>query len=645
VRCNPEHQRIANVAFSPEGTKVFWAHWQGTVRVWEWTASQEARSLRSRAGGVVWMTLNPDGSRLALAGAPRNLRVLDALEGHDVLGPATKTLQGHTTTIRGAAFSPDGGLLASASLDGTVRLWNTTTGDEARTLKGHASAVMAVTFSPDGSRLASASSDRTVKVWSVMTQAGARTLSGQARQVHSVAFSPDGSRLASAHRAGVVKIWDGRTGQEVFSLAHSSGDAIPQQGWEGAVVGVAFHPDGNRLASVGFDETVKVWDLTTHRVIYPFQGQPHPVGGNPEPPSPMRGVAFSPDGRFLALASADQTIHVWDLTTGSKAFTLLGHTAWVYSVVFSPDGKRLASASEDQSVRVWDLTTRQMVHLLQGHTASVLSVAFNPDGSRLASASHDTTIRIWDAGTGQEVRTLRGQAFVVRSVAFSRDGSRLASGSPDQIVRVWEVATGRLLLALRGHGLTVQSVVFSPDARLASGSYDTTVRVWDARFWTAEAAMEAALEREALGLLDFLFAKPLRKADVLEYLQSSTTIRPQARQLALSLLDRYREETDPEKYHQASWAIVRQPYLNAFQYRFALKQAAAACQMAPEQVKYQATLSMAQYRVGQKEQAQATLARLRETMQKPEWAKNEEAQSCLREAEALIEGQPTTLKK
>jgi hypothetical protein len=106
--------------------------------------------------------------------------------------------------------------------------------------------------------------------------------------------------------------------------------------------------------------------------------------------------------------------------------------------------------------------------------------------------------------------------------------------------------------------------------------------------------------------------------------------------LALHLVERYPEETDPERYYQASWAVVRQPHLNTFQYRFALKQAAAACSLAPEQAKYQATLSMAQYRLGQKEQAQVTLARLREIMQKPEWAKNEEAHTFLREAESLI---------
>src|SRR5262249_29115635 len=130
--------------------------------------------------------------------------------------------------------------------------------------------------------------------------------------------------------------------------------------------------------------------------------------------------------------------------------------------------------------------------------------------------------------------------------------------------------------------------------RLATGDNDNKGMLRDARPWTPE----AAIEREALGLLDSLFAKPLRKADVLDYLKSSPTIRPPARDLALSLVDGYHEETNPETYHQASWALVRQPYLNAFQYRFALLQAEHACRLAPNRQEYRVGLGAALYRAG-----------------------------------------------
>src|SRR5262249_18064966 len=159
-------------------------------------------------------------------------------------------------------------------------------------------------------------------------------------------------------------------------------------------------------------------------------------------------------------------------------------------------------------------------------------LAFTPGGKRLASAGLDGTVKLWDVEARQEALLLRGHISAVEGVAFSRDGSRLATGDND------------------GKG-----------------------KVWDAQPWT----LDAAIEREVLGLLDPLSAKPLRKADVIDYLQNSPTIRPPARQLALSLVDRYHEETDPETYHRESWALVRQPYLNDVQYRFARLQAEHAC--------------------------------------------------------------------
>src|SRR5205085_475627 len=153
------------------------------------------------------------------------------------------------------------------------------------------------------------------------------------------------------------------------------------------------------------------------------------------------------------------------------------------------------------------------------------------------------------------------------SVAFSPDGTRLVTGSEDSTVKLFEVATGLEALTLRGLTGQVRWVGFSPDGTLiAAGSSDDMVKIWDGRPWTPV----AGIQREALGLLDFLFAKPLSKADVLEFLSRLPGIRPEARQLALGWADRYPEETDPERYHRAARRVTRVRYLNDFQYQFAL---------------------------------------------------------------------------
>jgi tetratricopeptide (TPR) repeat protein len=275
------------------------------------------------------------------------------------------------------------------------------------------------------------------------------------------------------------------------------------------------------------------------------------------------------------------------------------------------------------------------------------------------------TGKVWNARTGALLRTLHGPNESLNAVAFTPDGKRIVAGIGGLTIQIWDADTGQEVLALRGYTSYVWTLAFSADGtRLASGSGDGTLKIWDTRPWTAD----AAAEREAVGLLTCLFAKPLCQADVLDYVRTSGTISPQAQQKARELVDRYQEEPDPERYYQASWALLRQPHLNRVQYHFALRQAQTACQRAPEKGPYETALGVAQYRAGQyaealttlkkcdhgtpevlaflamaqhragrNRDAATTLERLRQTMKKPEWTRNA-AQGFLREAETLLRG-------
>jgi hypothetical protein len=326
----------------------------------------------------------------------------------------------------------------------------------------------------------------------------------------------------------------------------------------------------------------------------------------------VRGVAFSPDGTRLATVCTDQSVTVWDLSSRGVRFTRPGQSrppdyGEAYGVAFSPDGRWLAAGSDDGVVRVWDADTGQDAFTLQGHTDKVRGVAFHPASRWLASCSEDGTIRIWDlAVPGGEPQQLSGHT-VPRWLAFSSDGRRLFSAGTDDTAKVWDVETGHELLTLRGHASSVWGVAISRDSeRLATAGPgdDGMVKIWDGRPWTPDAAEE----REALGRLAFLFTKPLPRAAVVADLQGSAVLRPRAREIALGLVDRYREEIDPDAYHQASWAIVRQPYLNAFQYRFALLQAEHTCRLAADRQEYRVGLGAAFYRAGKYREAIETLA-------------------------------------
>ena len=256
----------------------------------------------------------------------------------------------------------------------------------------------------------------------------------------------------------------------VFENCTYANTLPPLEGHTDSVSSVCFSPNRRQLASGSDDNSVRVWDLSSGREVKKLEGHA----------SWVTSVCFSPDGSQLASGSLDRRVRVWDLSSGREVKKLEGHTASVRSVCFGPDGRQLASGSDDESVRVWDLSSGREVKKLEGHTDCVTSVCFSPDGSQLASGSWDKSVRVWDLSSGREVKKLEGHASWVTSVCFSPDGSQLASGSKDKNARVWDLCSVRDVKKLEGHTAWVTSVCFSPDGRqLASGSLDRSVRVWD----------------------------------------------------------------------------------------------------------------------------------------------------------------------
>lgn len=288
-------------------------------------------------------------------------------------------------------------------------------------LTKHRAEVESLAFSPDGTMLASTSRDGTIKLWD--THSGDLIHEFKKTGAWSIAFSRMGDKLAAGYESGMVEIWQARkwADSKLFK-AHSD-----------TVMSLAFSPNDERIATASSDKTVKLWNPHTTILAKTITAHSEDVSS----------IVFSPKGGYLASASFDKTIRLWKKnewlhSMQSGGHILEGHQGEIYSLSFSRDGKWLASASLDKTIRLWDTSTGQQEDLLEGHEDGVTSVAFSPKGRLLASASSDKTVKLWNIALHEPAKTYTDHAATVHSVAFSQNGQWLASASADKTVIIYQ---------------------------------------------------------------------------------------------------------------------------------------------------------------------------------------------------------------
>jgi WD40 repeat protein/DNA-binding SARP family transcriptional activator len=472
---------VRSLAFHPNGRVLASTSNDSTVRLWQLAAIRNTSTFdvagdvdvcqalpgdQHRAYRVLY---SPDGTLLAIAGHRSDIRLWapDAANGPTLQG----ALVGHSDPILGLAFHPSGKMLASSSMDQTVRLWDVASGQSYATLQGYSNWLVEVAFSPDGRTLASSGSNGTVQLWTVSNHTSphnrakqtpqspsfpgepkpgmklqlGHTLRAPKQTIHSVDFSPDGTLLASGSNTGAVQIWNPSTGQRLKGLEDHTD----------FVRAVQFSPDGQQLLSGGSDTVVRLWDVQYGTVVQRF---PRTTW--------TRAIAVHPNGNLLATGGDDRLIYLW-VRTGDGTFAprepVTGHAGAIFGIAFNPDGTCLATASGDRTIRLWQLLSPhtagepmipdlECVTVLHGHTSWVRTLCFTPDGRQLVSGGDDRAVRVWDVASGQCRYTLTRHTNSVQGVAIHPEGQWLVTCALDATINVWQLADGAHLQSYRHPG-------------------------------------------------------------------------------------------------------------------------------------------------------------------------------------------------
>ncbi len=383
--------------------------------MWELTTGKRIAELTHSFAEAHSVAFNPDGTKVVVGGHFQ-VEVFDLASRCRESGTDALVGQGW---IYGLTFSPDGKTLATGNQGGGVLLYDPARWQPVPAIfdRGHRGAITSVAVSPDGRKVLSAAFDRTLRRWDLESPGKNQVLYRfQPATEYHVAWSPDGKSFATWTVGGEPPaVWDSATGTRRFTAL--------QPAW-----GCSFSPDGQALAALGDDGTVRWWDAKDGRELHSFGH----VG------SAWR-VTFSPDGKLLAVASDEKRlVKVWNVTTGVEVHSWQNDRP-MWTVAFSPDGKLLATGVVDGSIILWDPVKKAKVAVAGGHTNGVRTLRFTPEGRRLVSASDDGTVRVWglDQEPLRELTNLRiGPPGRILSLDLDPSGRYAVVGGANQSIDV-----------------------------------------------------------------------------------------------------------------------------------------------------------------------------------------------------------------
>ncbi len=478
--------------FSPDGKEILTISLDGTLKLWDSNNSEVLVSEKCKKGQFTTASFSPTGQQF-LTGSTDGLveRWTIYKRGQYKVVPQSLN-EANSKAIFDVQFSPNGKILASASQDNTVKIWDMN-GNLIANLEDHVQDVYAVVFSPDSKQLLSLSEDETARLYDLEGRILASFLSKTDQGINAI-FTPDSQKIITRNKNNTSKIWD-TNGQLLLNMKPS----------KRGIQRVKLSPDGTKVltyASTGSE--IRLWDVNRRTSVVLkkknvkfFSAKFLPKGQyvfaytfkdgigvlfdfNGKELAEFKGdhtfafSDFSPDGKML-LSRDKSKAFLWNMS-GQLVTTFEGHTDNLSSSIMSSDGTRILTTSRDGTAKLWN-KKGQLLATLRGHNKTITVAKFSPDGKKILTISRDTTAKIWDL-RGNLLGDLRGHRNIVKVAEFSPDSRKVLTHGQDATARLWDFK-GNLIEEL-SHEKTILTASFSPDgSRIITGSRDNTAKLWD----------------------------------------------------------------------------------------------------------------------------------------------------------------------
>ncbi|MBW4542033.1 MAG: WD40 repeat domain-containing protein [Myxacorys chilensis ATA2-1-KO14] len=540
---------IRDARFSADSRTISYVSGFKTVTVWDIQADRQIRtfevgdsSFLSPDGKIVASGLAKVGDNTVIvrdASTGSILKTLSAKSGkvspriskYDVHGPYSRVSQ--------IGFSPAGKLIAVASRDHTMTLWNLNTGEKLKTFEGLLDWTGSISFSPDGKWIATSGGsddkDQAVQLWDISTGKEVKTLideravffGGIGRDLH---FSPDSQMIAVSSSRSTATIQNIPTGNalEIFPETSSS-----------QVSTVRFSLDHNQVSTANPDGTISLRNSQTGKNLATLKGHSGQVND----------INSSRDGKTIVSGGTDGTIRVWESATGKQLHQLEPQAGEIFSVSFSPDSQMIAAASSDNRIRLWSAADTRELRTLQGESQAILQVGFSSDGQRVFAKSSDGLVEFWNTNTGQkqegirwerslistshlsndlksiltvdwngaarqrdletgkEIEAFKFRLFAATRVHISNDGQLLAAAIASNDMKIWNIKTGEKIQTLRENLDSIERIQFSPNNKtIAVRDKNNTVELWDVKTGQTIKTLEGYLKKSAKSINSFDFS-------------------------------------------------------------------------------------------------------------------------------------------